>query len=158
MSLMAKSKKEICALVRCMIRRDLAEVLQIEQESFEFAWSEDDFLRALRQLNCMGMVAEYDGYVAGFMVLEFHKLQIRVLNLAVTPPCRRYGVGSQMIAHLISRLSPPRRNIAMKIRETNLAAQLFLRKNGFRAKKILREQYYDKSPGEDAYLMTYSAR
>ncbi len=40
--------------------------------------------------------------------------------------------------------------------ETNLAAQLFFRKAGFRAVSVLRS-YYDDTP-EDAYLMQYRYR
>ena len=46
------------AQIRWMIRRDMPEVLDIEQQSFEFAWTEEDFLCCLRQRNCIGMVAE----------------------------------------------------------------------------------------------------
>ena len=47
--------------VRWMIRRDMTEVLEIEQEAFEFPWSDDDFTRCMRQRNCIGMVADYPG-------------------------------------------------------------------------------------------------
>ena len=33
--------------------------------SFEFPWSEEDFIRCLRQRNCIGMVAEHDEQVVG---------------------------------------------------------------------------------------------
>ena len=44
--------------IRWMIRRDMPDVMGIEVASFEYAWTEDDFLRCLRQRNCIGMVAE----------------------------------------------------------------------------------------------------
>ena len=44
--------------VRWMIRRDMPEALNAEQEAFEFPWSEEDFTRCLRQRNCIGMVAD----------------------------------------------------------------------------------------------------
>lgn len=43
--------------IRWMIRRDLPEVFRVEQESFDYPWSEDDFLRCMRQRNCIGMVS-----------------------------------------------------------------------------------------------------
>ena len=51
---------EVNVHIRWMIRRDMPEVLQIERTSFEYPWSEEDFIRCLRQRNCIGMVAEYD--------------------------------------------------------------------------------------------------
>jgi len=53
--------------IRWMIRRDMAEVLRIERESFEYHWTEEDFLCCLRQRNCIGMVAEADGQVVGLV-------------------------------------------------------------------------------------------
>src|SRR5690348_2779098 len=43
--------------IRWMIRRDMPEVMRTERASFEYSWTEDDFLRCLRQRNCIGMVA-----------------------------------------------------------------------------------------------------
>ena len=80
---------EINVHIRWMIRRDMPEVLSIEKSSFEFPWSEEDFIRCLRQRNCIGMVAEYDERVVGFMIYELHKDQLHVLNFSVRPDIRR---------------------------------------------------------------------
>ena len=150
-------KQDLCVHIRWMIRRDMTEVLDIENTSFEFSWSEEDFIRCLRQRNCIGMVAEHDERVAGFMIYELHRTRLHVLNFAVTPEYRRRGVGQQMIDKLIGKLSNQRRNkILLEVRETNLAAQLFFRDLGFRAISVLRDFYDDTT--EDAYLMQYRYR
>ena len=129
-------------------------MLEIERESFEFPWFEEDFIRCLRQRNCIGMVAEHDERVVGFMIYELHKTRLHILNFAVAPDVRRRRVGTQMIEKLIGKLSSQRRTrISLEVRETNLAAQLFFRASGFKATSVLRE-FYDDSP-EDAYLMQY---
>ncbi len=149
-----KQEYEISVHIRWMIRRDMAEVLEIEKSSFEFPWSEEDFIRCLRQRNCIGMVAEYDERVVGFMIYELHKNQLHVLNFAARPDVRRRGVGEQMVSKLVGKLSQQRRNrIVLEIRETNLAAQLFFRSLDFRAVSVLRD-YYDDTV-EDAYVMQY---
>lgn len=140
--------------IRWMIRRDMPEVLEIEEDSFEFPWLHEDFIRCLRQINCIGMVVELEDRIVGFMVYELHRLHIHVLNFAVAPNWRRCGIGSQMVDKLISKLSVQRRaRINLEVRETNLLAQLFFRKNGFRAVSVLPQFYLDA--GEDAYLMRY---
>jgi ribosomal-protein-alanine N-acetyltransferase len=137
-----------------MIRRDMPEVLATEAESFEFPWSEEDFVRCLRQRNCIGMVADHDDRVAGFMIYELHKTRLHVLNFAVSARHRRRGVGRQMMSKLTGKLSQQRRNrILLEVRETNLAAQLFFRAEGYRAVSVLRG-YYEDTP-EDAYVMQY---
>lgn len=150
-------KQEVRVHIRWMIRRDMPEVLAIERESFEFPWLDEDFIRCLRQRNCIGMVAEHEDRVVGFMIYELHKTRIHVLNFAVGEQYHRRGVGSQMVAKLIAKLSSQHRTrIVLEVRETNLAAQLFFRENGFRAVSVL-HAYYADTP-EDAYLMQYRYR
>ena len=143
--------------IRWMIRRDMAEVLDIEQASFEFPWSEEDFVRCLRQRNCIGMVAEYGERIVGFMIYELHKNRLHILNFSVAPWARRQGVGTQMLDKLVGKLSSQRRTrITLEVRETNLAAQLFFKSGGFRAVSVLRDFYDDST--EDAYVMQYYCR
>ena len=151
------SRQDLQVHIRWMIRRDMSEVLDIEQESFEFPWSEDDFIRCLRQRNCIGMVAEHDDRVAGFMIYELHKTRLHILNFAVAGAYRRRGIGQQMSNKLVGKLSNQRRTrIVLEVRETNLAAQLFFKETGFRAVSVLRDFYEDTT--EDAYLMQYRYR
>ncbi len=140
--------------VRWMIRRDMTEVIGIEQEAFEFPWSEEDFTRCLRQRNCIGMVAELADSVVAFMIYELHRSRLHMLNFAVMRSHRRLGVGTQMMEKLVAKLTPDRRGrVALEVRETNLPAQLFFRSLGFRATSVLKDFYRDST--EDAYLMQY---
>ena len=141
--------------IRWMIRRDMPEVLAAELESFEYSWTEEDFLRCLRQRNCIGMVAEQGERVVGFMIYELHKAKLHILNFAVHPRARRLGVGGQMVGKLIGKLSSHRRTrITLEVRESNLLAQLFFKAQHFKGTRVLRGFYEDS--GEDAYLMQYS--
>ncbi len=147
-------KQQVRMHIRWMIRRDMPEVLRMEQSSHEYPWCEEDFLRCLRQRNCIGMVAELGEKVVGFMIYELHKTKLHILNFAVHPDHRRMGVGCQMAEKLISKLSSHRRTkIVVEVRETNLDAQLFFRSAGFRASGVSREFYPDS--GEDAYVMEF---
>ena len=141
--------------IRWMIRRDMAEVLAAEQQSFEYAWTEEDFLRCLRQRNCIGMVAEHQDRIVGFMIYELHKNRLHVLNFAVATDFRRGGIGAQMVGKLIGKLSSHRRSkVTLAVRERNLDAQVFFRMQDFRATRVLRNYYEDS--GEDAFLMEFS--
>lgn len=145
---------QIAVHVRWMIRRDMPEVLAIEQQAFEFPWSEEDFTNCLRQRNCIGMVAEIADSVVAFMIYELHRTRLHVLNLAVARAHRRLGIGTRMMEKLVGKLTPERRNrVALEVRETNLPAQLFFRSLGFRATSVIKDFYQDTT--EDAYLMHY---
>jgi len=154
MSTVPTTKAQVRVHIRWMIRRDMPEVLAIEHASFDYPWCEEEFLRVLRQRNCIGMVAEYGERVVGFMIYELHKNRLHVLDFATHPEFRRQGVGQQMVAKLVGKLSSHRRTrIALSVRETNLPGQLFFRIQGFRALEVVREHYMDT--GEDAYVMQY---
>jgi len=154
---MTESPARLDVHIRWMIRRDMEQVLDIEQTAFEFPWSEEDFISCLRRRNCIGMVAERGERVLGFMIYELHKTRLHLLNFAVARASRRTGVGSQMVDKLIGKLSSQRRTrLSLEVRETNLDAQLFFKGAGFRATSVLRD-FYDDSP-EDAYLMQYHHR
>ncbi len=142
-------------LVRWMLQRHMPEVLGIENASFEFPWTEAEFVACVRQRNCVGLVAEVDDKVVGYMIYEMAKSKIRLLNLAVSPEWRRRGVGRYLVQKLINKLSLQKRNrITLEVRETNLPAQLFFRSLGFRATSVLRNFYQDTP--EDAYLMSFT--
>jgi len=151
------SQRTLPVHIRWMISRDMQEVVDIESQSFEFAWSQDDFVKCLSQRNCIGMVAEYNDHIAGYMIYEILNRRLHLLNLAVAPAYRRMGVGRQMAQKLISKLARRRRRqILLEVRETNLAAQVFFRDLDFRAISLLRDFYDDST--EDAYLMQYRYR
>lgn len=138
--------------IRWMIRRDLPEVLDIEDASYFRPWKEEDFLRELRNRNTIGMVAEESGWVFGFVVYELRKGRIDVLRLAAADDRRRQGVGSALVEKLKGKLSPGRRR-AIRIDLPELDASLdacrFLANRGFRS-VILRD------PDEDVYRFEYS--
>ncbi|MBI3420462.1 MAG: ribosomal protein S18-alanine N-acetyltransferase [Candidatus Sungbacteria bacterium] len=148
-------KQAIGVCIRYMVARDMTQILKIEQKSFEFAWVEKDFLDYLRQRNSNGFVVEYDTRIIGYMVYELHKPRLHILNFAVQSDYRRQTVGQQMADKLKEKSSAQhRKEIVLEVRETNLAAQHFFYKQGFRAKRVLRGHYADSA--EDAYQMVYT--
>ena len=154
--------------IRNMIREDLSKVLKIEKRSCDdynySPWFEEDFLRCLRQKNCIGMVAEQGEKVIGFMIYELHKTRLHILNFAVHPKYRRCGIGTQMVEKLVNEIFRKQpdpawqewnhlNRISINVRETGLDTRLFFHTVGFRGIGISREFYPDT--GEDAYIMEY---
>lgn len=144
------------AKIRWMIRRDVPEVLNIEMRSFDFPWAEKDFINCLRQRTCIGAVYERNDQILAFMVYKLSKGKLTLLNFAVHPEFRRQGIGTQMIEKLRMKLSLQRRQmIDLHVSDDNLTMQLFLRKVGFKAKRI--EPHHYKEHQKDAYYFNYSA-
>src|ERR1039458_1368334 len=150
-----KGRYKIQSHIRWITLRDMPEVLEIEQENFEYSWKQDDFVNCLKHHSCVGMVAEHDGQVLSYMIYVLHSNRIHLLNLAVSKNYHRCGIGTQMIAKLVGKLSlQRRRKIVTEIRETNLDAQLFFRELGFKAIHILNNHYEETE--EDAFVMSYN--
>jgi ribosomal-protein-alanine N-acetyltransferase len=143
--------------VRWMIRRDMPVVLDIESRAFDSPW-EEEFSCCLRQRNCIGMVADVDDQVVGFMVYELHKHFLHLLNFAVDPRVLRCGIGTAMIEKLVGKLSHDRRSrVVCFVRDSNLTAHLFFKAMGFVATRVLKAHWSDGETG-DAYRFDYICR
>jgi len=140
--------------IRWLIKRDIPEVLEIEEKSFPYAWTEDDLLSCLRPYHTIGLVAEYHEKVAGFIIYKLCKTSLRLVNLAVHPQYRRLGIGTLLVSKTLDKLSGHGRNrLIVDIDERNLGGQLFLAEQGFLATKT----FPGRCPnGDDAYRMEFS--
>jgi len=140
--------------VHWIVRRDLPAIVRIERESYAYPWQEAEFLDALQQRNCIGVVARHRETVVGFAIYEARRHTIKIVNLAVATSMRRRRIGSQLVGFLKDKLSRDGRDqIVTFVGDDSLAAQLFLRQQGFRATAIVRN-FYNQHDG-DAYVMRY---
>ena len=140
--------------LRWMIQRDVPSVMQIEEDCFEFPWTEGVLFQQLRQPNCIGMVAELGEVVCGFMIYEIHPSHIHVINFCVGKDYQRQHIGQMMVEKLIGKLSEGRRSrLYCEIRETNINALDFFKAQGFRSSRIRRGVYVETN--EDAIEMVY---
>jgi ribosomal-protein-alanine N-acetyltransferase len=146
-----KKQVPVCAHMRWLIGRDLPEVLQTDLESFENSWTEEEFRHARRRPNCIGMVAEVGDAVAGYLIYERHKRKLVLKRIAVHPRFRRRGVGTQMLAKLVSKLSARlRTRVSIDVPERLDGAHLWLRACGWEAVMVNHEQGED-----DTYRFAY---
>jgi ribosomal-protein-alanine N-acetyltransferase len=138
--------------IRWIVRRDWPGIEDCEADEPD-AWTEADLVRHLKQRNMIGMLAEWDSTVIGYMVYSLHRHHIELERLVVHPEIRRRGIGEALIDKLRSKLSPDHRTrIEVPVRESNLAAQLWLRELGFHAYFVANESSkYD----EPTYWFAY---
>jgi len=124
----------------------------IENDSFDFPWTEDEYRSLVKERNCISMVAVSGEVVLGYMVYELKKTKIHLMNFAVLKKFRRLGIGRAMIVKLYSKLNVERRQaVFANVRESNLDALLFFRANGFFASRLLKD-VYTSSP-DDTIVM-----
>jgi len=132
---------------RWMIRRDMHDVLAIAR-STPAGWIEADFSTALRQRNVIGMVAEYETQVCGYMVYGLCKTEIALLDLAVRADDRRLGVGTLLVDKLKRKLTRQRRRrITIEVPLANLDGLRFLQAMGFGGVRSLDADFVDMEFG-----------
>lgn len=154
---MVKTKSEM--KFRWAVRRDLSQMVDIERAAFRHPWTEDDFVKMLRQRTAIAMVAEVHGQIVGFMVYELGKNKIYLHNIAVAT--KGIGIGRGLNETLKKKLllSSRRKILECHVRETNLDACLFFKAMGWRALRIVPQFYEDENLGdEDAYLFQWRAK
>lgn len=140
-------------VVRELCVQDREAVLRIEAASFPDAWTARILDAVLAQEGVSVHVLERARTCVGFFVVARERGRLHLLNLGVAPEARRTGLGTRALAaveKIAWAYGLP--TVVLEVRETNLAAQLLYRSNGYRAVEIVRAYYGD----QDAYRMTKS--
>lgn len=141
--------KKVSCHIRWMIRRDTQEVLDVNQQ-WSTSWDEDKLVSYLRQRSCIGMVAEYNGEVVGFLCYTLHKNYLFVDKFLVHEDFIHRGVGDEMVDKLLGKINSHRRTrINAAIPETHLDILLLFQRRGFLAVEIKRNYFGD----EDCIIM-----
>lgn len=131
--------------LRRMQFEDIPGVIDIERASFPHPWERQDFDAILCRRPrgyVLSVISGDDNRILAYAVWERQKLSdpLRLLNLAVHPDHRRRALG----ASLIERAGRSGHPMVADVIETNLPAQLFLRRLGWRCTAII-HQPYDES-------------
>jgi ribosomal-protein-alanine N-acetyltransferase len=128
---------------------DLAAVSAIQELCPEAAqWTVSDYL------GYEFRVAEIGARVAGFLVSRTLSAGEReILNMAVTPFCRRQGVARGLLQSL---LEEPLNSVFLEVRESNQGARYLYKSMGFQEVSVRRE-YYQTPDGlpESAIVMKF---
>jgi ribosomal-protein-alanine N-acetyltransferase len=126
-------KTSINESIRWLIRRDMDDVMQIDDVGYVEPWSESKFISTLRKKTVIGVVAT-NGFnrTIGFCLYELQKTQIEILRMAVSPQWRRKGVASAMIDRLKDKVANQKRcGVACEVDGHSIFSQLCFRDNGF---------------------------
>jgi ribosomal-protein-alanine N-acetyltransferase len=141
-------------VVRALTPQDVGPVQSLMARCPEAAqWSMEGLLKHFAASD-RAWVAECDrsNSICGFLSARIVSDQAEVLNLAVSPECRRTGHAGALLRESLSEF---RRfhlsSVFLEVRESNLAAIRFYERCGF-AKNGVRPGYY-RNPNEAAILM-----
>jgi ribosomal-protein-alanine N-acetyltransferase len=137
--------------IRRMGPGDLRAVAAIEDASFAAPWRPDSYARAVADAHHNFFVAESDGRLVGYAGLWVEGSQAHIAKVAVRDGCRRQGIGSALLDHLLGHARRLGLTDAyLEVRRSNLGAQDLYRRFGFRFERVQPNAY--ANDGEDALV------
>lgn len=135
-----------------MAERHLAALAEIEKACFHAPWSESMLREELGK--GIFLVAERDGQAVGYVGCQTVLDEGYITNVAVSPDCRRQGVGRALIGTLVSHAGAQGLAfVTLEARTSNMPAIALYENAGFQ-KVGVRKNFYT-APVEDALLMTF---
>ena len=140
-------------LVRPMREHDLAQVMRIEAEAYEFPWSEGIFRDCLRVgYSCWSQLE--DDRLVGYGIMTMGAEEAHVLNLCTDPNHQRKGFARRLLGHLMATgARHGAAHVFLEVRLSNAAAQSLYASEGF-SKVGVRKAYYPAKGGrEDAIVL-----
>ncbi len=138
--------------IRRMRKEDIPEVSQIERLSFPSPWSSNIFSVELeKEKFAFYYLLEYQNRLVAYGGYWKIKNEAHLVTLAVNPSFQRKGLGSRLLEYLLKEIQKQSLDtITLEVRSSNLIAQKFYKKFGFK-KVALRSKYYADTD-EDAIV------
>jgi len=128
---------------------DSREILEIEESIFN---EPNPLLYAMIENRPMEgfIVAEEEGEICGYLLGTIFMDESRILLLAVKNDRRRKGIGSMLVKEYLESVKGRVSMVRLEVRSSNLAAQTFYFKQGFRFIGMVYNYYRN---GDNAYIM-----
>lgn len=132
--------------------------LEIESENIEKFWGKRNFYEQLSKNFVKGYVVVKLNTLIGFIVYACGSKNLQILNLGIHSKFQKQGLGTLLVDRVKKRLN--NKYLTCNVRESNLNAQLFLKKKKFIATKVLKNYYCDEyaQETENAYKFKYQIK
>ncbi|WP_031435729.1 ribosomal protein S18-alanine N-acetyltransferase [Methylomarinum vadi] len=147
------SRKDLMK-IRRMDAADLPAVLAIEENNYNYPWSENIFMDCLRALNYSCWVCEEGkGSVIGYCIVSIAAGEAHVMNLCVDPAAQGQGAGKKMLEHMIDKARSRAEKIFLEVRPSNLKAIKLYKSLGFNEIGTRKDYYPALNGREDALML-----
>ena len=140
-------------MIRPMRVTDVAEVVTIERDAYQFPWGEGIFRDCLR-VGYVCRVVTVSRQVIAYGVMSFGAGEAHILNLCVAQTHRCRGIGRELLGSLVERASAACMNEAfLEVRPSNTAAIRLYLAVGFEQVGMRRGYYQAVGGREDAAVL-----
>lgn len=135
-----------------MTQAHIAQIAELERMCFSMPWSERSIESELNNPLSLWIVAVDGDKVTGYVGSQSVMGESDMMNVAVLPQYRRYGIGQELVCRLIDILrSKGNYCLTLEVRVTNEPAIRLYDKLGFT--QVGRRPNYYSNPREDALIL-----
>lgn len=140
-------------IFRPMALDDIAGVLLIENQGYDFPWSHGLFEQAIKSTKYCVVAHEGENLV-GFAILSYVVGEAELLNICIDPKQQGKGYATLLLDHLVEHAAQKdNHEMYLEVRVTNAAAIHIYEQAGFNEIGRRKNYYPTKSGKEDAILM-----
>jgi ribosomal-protein-alanine N-acetyltransferase len=144
------------AHIRPMSESDVADVVAIERNAYQFPWSEGIFRDCLR-VGYVCRVITFGRQVIGYGVMSVGAGEAHILNLCISAGYRSRGLGRRLLDYLLDRGAAAGMSEAfLEVRPSNAAAIHLYLSLGFEQVGTRRGYYQAVGGREDAAVLKLS--
>ena len=139
-------------IIRKMNLGDVSAIAELEKICFSDPWSKNSIASEVENPLSYWLVAEVDGVVAGYVGSQTVLDAADMMNLAVSPECRRQGIGQALVNALVEHLQQNKViALLLEVRVSNAPAVALYESLGF--EQVGRRPKYYHNPREDALIL-----
>lgn len=120
-------------------KKDISAIMDIDDTIFgPKSYTREQYEMLLSRQSVLGLACEEKQLLMGFVVYEYMKKSIYIIKFGVDPLYREAGIGTALINRVKCSLNDELSTLEISVPDNQLVSHLFLKKQGFLAKKVLR--------------------
>ena len=140
--------------LRPMVEDDLASIMVIERDVYEFPWSVSIFADCLQVGYCCWVLEDANGQLEGYGVMSVAAGECHILNLSVRRNSQGSGYGRRLLEYLLDVAASHKADVAfLEVRPSNTVARQLYDTAGFNEVGMRRNYYPARTGREDAIIM-----
>ena len=139
-------------IITQMLECHVPQIADLEKMCFHDPWSLNSIASEVSNKLSLWFVAVENEKVIGYVGSQTVLGETDMMNIAVHPDCRKRGIATLLITHLVDALAQQgSHSLMLEVRESNENAISVYRKLGFM--DVGRRKNYYRNPKEDALIL-----
>lgn len=153
---MSLSSEKPSTTIRALEVTDLDTLVSIEQQAHIYPWKKSIHLSCIEQ-GYPSLILESGDELVAYAVFNYLYDECHLMNITTRPERQGKGYASQLIKQLYQNATAAgMQNVLLEVRESNVPAIAFYRKEGFQ-EIARRPNYYPKDQGRESAIVMQKA-